>query len=299
MDLILGHNQFIGISHTSEERGIELNKRFFDVKNIYDVVESAANIGCRDMMVETHPKMLEFLDYYKESRTFDMNFYIQVPYVHGYIDRMNDKGLSGLFLDLVRRDGIKAISSIAVKDALSLAKGDYLSIATSILQLEVGPFMDVEIKGLFLHNVSTDLLLSLELSEAFSQYLEYVKDEMQLKPGFITLNFPRFKTKMEEWDLGAPPVMTPVNLKGFDMNPSREQVESSIGCYAGYIAAMNILGGGAYSVEEAGNYLTSMRNIKSCVVGASSGEHIRQLMAVLSKQGNNYQRISSPYKVIN
>jgi len=78
MDLILGHNQFIGISHTSEERGIELQKKFYNVASIYRVVETAAGMGYKNMIIETHPKMLEFLDYYLKSQTFDMNFYLQV-----------------------------------------------------------------------------------------------------------------------------------------------------------------------------------------------------------------------------
>ena len=33
MDMILGHNQFIGISHTSEERAREREKKFSNVEN--------------------------------------------------------------------------------------------------------------------------------------------------------------------------------------------------------------------------------------------------------------------------
>lgn len=280
MELILGHNQFIGISHTSEERGIELQKKFYDASSIYKVVETAASMGYRDMIIETHPKMLEFLEYYLRSQTFDMNFYLQVPHIHGYIQKMNEKGISGLFMDLVQRDGIKSLSSMALKNVINFAKKDYFSIATSALQLEVAPFLDVNIKALLLHNVSTDLFLSLQISNAFAEYSNYVKDNLQVRAGFTTLNFQLFAKSFENWNMGTPLVMTPINPKGFDMNPSKVAVESATKIYSGEIIAMNVLGGGAFSVQEANNYIKEFKNIKFCVVGASSREHLDELMDV-------------------
>jgi hypothetical protein len=280
MNLILGHNQFIGISHTSEEKSIELQKKFYEPSNIYKVVEIAANLGYKNMIIETHPKMLEFLEYYLRFRTFDMNFYLQVPNIQGYIQKMNEKGISGLFTDLVQRDGIRNFSNMALRNVVNFAKRDYFSIAASALQFEVAPFLEVNIKALLLHNVSTDLLLSLQLSNAFAEYINYVRDNLQLHMGFITLNFPLFVRSFDKWKLGDPLVITPINPKGFDMNPSKKEVESSLKAYPGEIAAMNVLGGGAFSVHESNNYLKEFKNIKSCVVGASSHEHLNELMEV-------------------
>ena len=280
MELILGHNQFIGISHTSEERGIELQKKFYDASSIYKVVEIAASMGYKNMIIETHPKMLEFLEYYLKSQTFDMNFYLQVPHIQGYIQKMNEKGISGLFMDLVQRDGIKNLSSMALRNVINFAKKDYFSMATSALQLEVAPFLDVNIKALLLHNVSTDLLLSLQVYNAFTEYNNYVKDNLKLCVGFTTLNFQLFAKSFENWNLGTPLVMTPINPKGFDMNPSKEAVELAIKTYSGEIIAMNVLGGGAFSIRESYSYLNSLNNVRLCVVGASSREHLNELMEV-------------------
>lgn len=280
MELILGHNQFIGISHISEEKGIDLQKKFNDVSSIYKVVEIAAEMGYKNMIIETHPKMLEFLEYYLSTQTFDMNFYLQVPHIQGYLQKMNEKGISGLFIDLVQKDGIKNLSSMAFKNILNFAKRDYFSMVVSGLQLEVFPFLDANIKALLLHNVSTDLLLSLELSNAFNEFNNYVLDNLKLRAGFTTLNFRLFADSFEKWNLGTPLVMTPINPKGFDMNPSKESVESAIKAYPGQIIAMNVLGGGAFSIHESYNYLASLKNVKLCVVGASSREHLYELIDV-------------------
>lgn len=284
MNIILGHNQFIGISHTSEEKGIELQKKFYDASSIYRVVETAASMGYKNMIIETHPKMLEFLEYYLKSQTFDMNFYLQVPHIQGYIQKMNEKGISGLFVDLAQRDGIKNLSRIAFSNVINLAKKDYFSMATSALQLEVAPFLEVKIKALLLHNVSTDLLLSLQIPNAFSEYSNYVKEYLKLPAGFTTLNFPLLAKSFRNWNMEAPLVMTPINPKGFDMNPSKEAVESTIRTYPGEIIAMNVLGGGAFSVQETNNYLKKSTNIKSCVVGASSREHLNELMNIFGQK---------------
>ncbi len=281
MELILGHNQFIGISHISEEKAREREKKFSNVENIYKVVEKAAELGYKGMIIETHPRMLEFLEYYKNNRTFDIDFYLQVPYVQGYIQKMNEKGLSGLIRDIIHRTGIKSVSVMALKSVINLAKRDYLSMATSALQLEIAPFVDVDIKALFLHNVVTDLLLALKVTDAFIEYIEYVKEKFDIEPGFITLNFQLFKNSFEEWRIEPSFVMTPVNPGGYDMNPSKEAVENAIKDYKGKIMAMNILGGGAFSVDEACKYLKTFENIRYCVVGASSEEHLRGIVEVM------------------
>jgi len=156
----LGHNQFLGTSHISDERGIEREKKFSNVKNIYRVVEKAADLGCKGMIIETHPRMLEFLRYYKENETFEIDFYLQIPCLNVYIQKMNEQALSGLILEIIKRGGIKTVSSSLMKNFINYLKKDYISIAVSFLQFELKPFRDVNIKSIFLQNVFTDLLLS-------------------------------------------------------------------------------------------------------------------------------------------
>jgi hypothetical protein len=283
LDLILGHNQFIGISHISEEKSRERDKKFSNIKNIYNVVEKAANLGYKEMIIETHPRMLKFFEYYKKNKTFDIDFYLQVPYVQGYIQKMNEKGLSGLVAEILQRGGIKTASVMALKNIIHLAQKNYTSMATSALQLEVAPFMDVKIKAILLHNVLTDLLLSLKIPDVFTEFIRYVENELKLKPGFITLNFELFKNNFEKWKIKSPLIMTSINPKGYDMNPSKGRVEPALKEYGGEIIAMNILGGGAFSPKQSFSYLQSLNNVKYGVIGASSEDHLRELKEIFKK----------------
>jgi hypothetical protein len=280
MELILGHNQFIGISHISDEKSRELDKKFSDVKNIYNLVEKAAEFGYSGMVIETHPRMLEFMEYYKKNKTFDMNFYLQLPYAQGYIQKMNENGLFGLIIDIIHRSGPKNLSSVVVKNFVNLAKMNYYSMALSFLKLEIMPFIDFNIKTVLLHNVFTDLFLSLDLSDCIRAYADFITEEIDLKPGFITANFHLFQSKLEKWDIEPPLVMTAINPGGYDMHPSKIDVENAINRYKGDIIAMNILGGGAFSLGVVYNYLLSLDKIKFCVVGTSSEIHLKELKNV-------------------
>ena len=281
MELILGHNQFIGVSHTSEERGRERDKKFSKVENIYRVVEAASAEGFKNMMIETHPRVLDFLQYYERNQTFDMNFYLQVPYVQAYVQTINQRGLRGFLSETIGRAGLAGTSTLAIKSAFNVLKKDYLAIALSYLKVEIAPFSEFSVKALVLHNTLTDLLMALEVSSAFSAFDQYVNDVLKLDFGLATWNFSLTKRNLERWNLRPAFVMTPVNVKGFDMNPTQEDVEAGLRDYDGTVFAMNVLGGGAYSLPEAASYVKSFDAIQRCVVGASSREHLRELVEAL------------------
>jgi hypothetical protein len=280
MELTLGHNQFLGISHISDDKSREREQKFSKIENIYRVVETASELGYKSMILETHPRMVDFFNYYKENQTFDMNFYLQVPYAIGYVKKMNEKGVIGLVSDLMSQTGFSGAGSLALRGVVNLVKRDYMALAMSVLKLEVSPFTDVNIKALMLHNMVTDLLSSLGLSEAFLAYENYVKDNLGIDPALITLNFPMLKNNLEKWGIKPSFIMTPVNPHGYDMNPSKENVEASIKNYKGKLIAMNLLGGGAFSVKDANSYIKTFDNINHCVIGASSKAHLKELIDI-------------------
>ena len=283
MKLILGHNQFIGISHISEDKAKEKKQRFSNVEHIFNVAKTASELGFKGMMLETHPKMIEFFEYYQDNKDFDIDFYLQVPFVRGYIQKMNEKGAKGLINEVISRVGLLRTSSLALKSGWNYLKKDYISLGTEFLKLEISPFTDVNIKALLLHNVITDLLLSLDVSEAFTTYTEFVEKKLQITPGFITLNFQLFQERCAKWHIKPAYIMSPINPSGYDMNPSKEVVEKAINRQNTEVIAMNILGGGAFTLNEAYQYLINLKNIKSCCVGASSKGHLEELVNIFTK----------------
>jgi hypothetical protein len=189
---------------------------------------------------------------------------------------MNEKGMRGVIDEVIKKTGFLGASSLALKSGLSYLKKDYMSLGMSMLKLEIAPFDTISIKGLLLHNVMTDLLLSLQLREGFETYVDFVKSKLDIKPGLITLNFPMLVKSLDQWNLTSDYIMTPINLNGFDMNPSKDTVETTLKTYKGEVIAMNVLGGGAFSVKDSYEYLKSF-HIENVVIGASSKEHLIEI----------------------
>jgi hypothetical protein len=221
--------------------------------------------------------MLEFLRYYKKRQTFDMNFYLQVPYVQAFIQTINQRGMRGFLSEMIQRAGVGETSSIALKSAVRLMRKDYLKIALSYLKLEIAPFSEFNVRALILHNTLTDLLMALEIQSVCSAFDQYVNDTLKLDFGLATWNFSLVKRNLERWNITPAFVMTPVNFKGFDMNPAQEDVETGLREYDGAVFAMNVLGGGSYSVGESASYVKSFDAVKKCVIGASTKEHLAEL----------------------
>jgi len=88
MELILGHNQFIGISHISEEQSRERNQRFSTAEGIYKIVEYAADLGFTGMIIESHPRMIDFLKYRYVCAAFSVLFFAVSFGVYIYLCRI-------------------------------------------------------------------------------------------------------------------------------------------------------------------------------------------------------------------
>ena len=53
----------------------------------------------------------------------------------------------------------------------------------------------------FLQNIITDLLLGYDIKEVFEHFAEYIRKKYKVTPGFVTLNMPYLKRKLEEWGI--------------------------------------------------------------------------------------------------
>lgn len=84
------------------------------------------------------------------------------------------------------------------------------------------------------------------MSSAFSAFDQYVNDVLKLDFGLATWNFSLAKRNLECWNLHPAFVMTPVNVKWFDMNPTKDEIDAGLRDYDGTVFAMNVLGGGPF-----------------------------------------------------
>ena len=279
MKLILGHNQFLGISHISEANASERDARFSKPENILDAVQAASECGFKTMIIESHPRMRAFMELYEKTATFDMDFLLQVPHVSGYVRHMAESGVQGVVREIIA--GTPAYEMLKTPFQLlpKLVKTDYVGMGIKALDLEMSKYSKYAIKGTLLHNVVTDLLMSLDSESAFNQYFDRVQRRFGVKAGLITLNLPMLASQLDQWGIRPGMILTPLNPYGFDMNPSKEAVEECVRKGDKEVVAMNILGGGSISLDEASSYLKSIKGLNGLVVGASSRKHMEELAA--------------------
>ena len=272
--MILGHNQFIGVDHRSEERAWDKSVQFSNPTRILEVAQAASESGYTGMVIEPHPRMLDFLKLYNRHGTFKMRYYLQVPYIQGYVQRMGQSGIKGLIWDLMIKSRPSDLFNACVRSGIGILRNDYLPLALSGLALEVSQFKDYEIESVLLHNVATDLLLSLGLQDCLEDYIHFSHDILGIRAGLVTLNFPLLASALGDKSSSPSIIVTPINPAGFDMNPSKDAVERALQAYRGEIMAMNVLGGGAFSVSESASYLRSLPRVQSVLIGASTKEHL-------------------------
>ena len=80
---------------------------------------------------------------------------------------------------------------------------------------------------IFLQNVITDLVLGYDVKEVFLRYCDFIRKKYNVIPGFITLNLPYLKAKLEEWGIEEVVICSSINKAGFNMFPSKEEYEKS------------------------------------------------------------------------
>jgi hypothetical protein len=273
--IILGHNQFIGVDHLSQERARGRVDLFSDSQKILDVIKMSYELGGTGMMLSTHQRACQIMEAVgsEQELSRNMNFYPLIPYVQGYVRRANEMGVLGMLSDALQPASTSNKLKILFKGGINVMKKDLLALLSSLIDIELLPFNKFNVEAVFLHNVLTDLALSLNAKNIFEFYIDYINDNYGVKPAFGTMNFPMLVERFNEWGIKRPLVMASFNKIGFQMNPSREDCERILREYDVDVLAMSTLASGYLKPNEAYDYLFSLPNIRSVVVGVSSREH--------------------------
>jgi hypothetical protein len=281
--IILGHNQFIGVDHLSQDRARDRVQKFSNVQNVLDIINFFYDCGGTGMMLSTHPSSRTILEAIRSDNRLsnNLNLYPLIPYAQGYIRKANEVGIIGMLDDSLQQVSTTRKFKILIKGGLSYLKKDYIDTLSTLIDLELAPFTGMKMNGIFLHNVLTDLALSFNSQKIFEYYIDYINDNYGVSPAFGTMNFARLAERFDEWGISDSIIMTSFNKVGFQMNPSREECERCLSDYKVNVLAMSTLAAGYLKPQEAYEYLFSLPNIKSVVVGVSSKEHTKETIGMI------------------
>jgi len=271
--VIFGDNQFFGIDHLSEEKGVAKAIKFKESSAIIDVLNEVYGMGIKTFMCTTHEKMGEICDYYRENsdKYDDFKFYPCMPYAHKYANAATEHGIFGALKYFTKGHALSAFSS-----GLSASTGDMTKMMEVLVDAEMRPFRGLNTPVIFLQNVVTDLLLGMGATEFFVSFSKHVKKKYNAEAGFITMNMPRLVEVLNAAGIEKPIVCSSINKIGFRMSGGIESYEETIRENKCRPIAMQILAAGALSPKDAVEYVCSQKNVESVLFGASTISHIRQ-----------------------
>jgi hypothetical protein len=286
--IIFGDNQFFGVNHMSEERGMERLRRFQDINEIIKVIDIAIDEGIKAFSFSTHDRVAEICDHFRAnpSRYSDIRLYPALPYAHKYASLVNDKGIVGAFSDIVLKDqSTHQILSTLSRGGKALFKQDSIEIMKLLIDAELKMFRGLNIKVVFLQNIVTDLFLGMKTPEIFLEFSDYIENKYHAKAGFITLNMPKLVDFLLEIGMENPIICSAINKDGFQMNPSREIYEKTLSEKPFTPLAMSVMAAGAIPPKEALEYVGNLHGIQSILFGASTAANIRQTKQLLESKG--------------
>lgn len=280
--IILGHNQFIGVSHLSQDAARARVERFSDMDKVGEVVRTCLDCGVCGMMLSTHPGARDILDYLRrEGLAEELNFYPLIPFAQGYVRKLNSVGLTGLVKEIFNMAPFSRKFDIAFQGGLGIARRDLTRLMGSFIDVELLPFEGLRIKAVFLHDAFVDLALALQAGSQLNFFDEHIRKRHHTRPAYVTMNFPLLIRLLNSYGIPKPLIMTTFNKVGFQMNPSKAECESCLGSGQADVVAMSTLAAGYLRPAEAFDYLFSLGEITSVVVGVSTPEHARETFEII------------------
>ena len=278
--IVFGDNQFFGINHSSQDKAEEMAKRFSDINNILAVYDNAFECGVKAVMLNSNQRAVEITQYFRDNKSKygDLAWYPSIPYPHKYADMVNELGIVPAINEMLFKNNTAGgmLSMITKGMTVAMTK-DAMKILEMLIDVEYKMFKGLDCRVLFLQNVITDLLLGYGVKDVFQHYCEYIRKKHKILPGFITLNMPYLKNKLQEWGIEEVVICSTVNAAGFNMYPSKEEYERVIAendPSKYQLMAMNVLASGSISSKQSFDYINGLK-LQSVVFGASSKNHIK------------------------
>jgi hypothetical protein len=282
--IIFGDNQFFGINHMSEEKAQAQFERFKDVNAIIQVVDTAYQCGIHAFMFNTHDKVARLCDYFRShpEKYSDLRLYPSMPYAHKYANAVNEKGMVGALNDFVfaNRSISQAVTTL-LRGGLSIINQDMTQVMKLLVDTEMRMFRGLNVKAVFLQNIVTDLLLGMRAKNVFIAFSEHIKNTYGVDAAFNSMNMPALVDFLKECGIENPIICSSINKAGYFMSPNRESYEKVLQSNSFRPMAMSIFASGAVSARQAVEYVTSFKNIRSIVFGASSKAHILETKEII------------------
>ena len=274
--IILGHNQFFGTDHMSSERGAERARYFSKIDNVIKIIRFAYDNGTTGLMLSTHENSKAIIKGLLQDKVLkeNLNIYVLLPYMAKYVRMANERGMVNMVGEILGGASWSKKLGIMSKGGIGLLQKDIGVMLKSLIDIELIPFKPLKVRAVFLHNALSDMIAGFQMKNVAHLFIDYISEKHKIEPAFCTLNSPLLMNFLKKAQIKNPLLMAPFNKIGFQMNPSKEKCVEILNSIPSRTIAMSTLGAGYIKPDEAYQYLSTISEIKSTVVGASSKKHI-------------------------
>jgi len=285
LEILLGDNPFFGIDHLSQERARQRMESLKGFDEITKKIEAVTELGVKGFVVSIHPQLRELITHIESKTNLieELSFYPIIPYAQGYVSKVTEKGIVGALNDVLSSATTTEKLKIFFKGSVGFLKKDFDKLFQTLIDIELLPFKNTKTRIIFLHDVLTDLAISLKMKDFMKTYLNHIRDNYKTDVGVVTKNFPKLVKTFSEWEMDLPVIMTNFNPIGYQMNPSKDECENNLQDLNTKIIAMNTLAGGYISPEISARYISKL-NLESVVIGMSNQQHAKESILAFSKK---------------
>jgi len=258
-----------------------------DLETIVNVIDKSISCGATGYTFTVHQTNSRILKTLRDAGTLSRSFdlFPLLPNAQGSAKVANEKGTPGLAKDVLSRLLRSGKRRALIKAGVSALRMNPADLLGAYVDMELGDYLSLKpdwakLRAVLLHEAVTDLGISFRTKELFESFMEHVRDEYHISPGFETRNFDRLVAffQSEGLSLRDVVIMTPFNPVGFQMNPSKEACEASLKRLGSEtdVVAMSVLAGGYLRIDQAVEYLRTLNNVSGLAVGVSSKQHAEE-----------------------
>ena len=118
-----------------------------------------------------------------------------------YVTAANEKGIISMTNDTLRSGSIFDLTKIGLGSSISFLNKDYLKMISALIDIELLPYKDLNIRSILLHNALTDLVVGLNFPDVIKYFVNHISTKYKVYPGFCTLSSHRLMKYLYNIDL--------------------------------------------------------------------------------------------------
>jgi hypothetical protein len=272
---LVGDNPFNGVSHVSQERALARGHQIMEPHYAASLVKKSIESGADGFMFSITDSTLSIIKIFEKQKV-GTKLYAITPAAGEFARIMGPAGgLEGaakaIMKQMILSGDIKAI----FEGVTGVASMNWEPLMRSYIRYELSRIKRVisqsSVESIMLHEIVTDMALSLNISELFISYIEFVKG-LKCTPGFETRNFVLLVDRFRDWgvDLNEVDIAAPFNSVGFQMNPSQQICEATLASLNNSnVIAISVLAAGYLTPNNAFEYIKKL-NLKGVAIAVSN-----------------------------